>query len=85
MKLAIATFATALITATAASAMVTEYDRNIDNLAVSGELMSGQQKTVDVSTQPTSPASEWRANGEKSVTVFNAGTQDGAGTLYQGR
>jgi hypothetical protein len=85
MKLALATFAAALIAASSASAMVTQYDHDINQRATSGELMNGQQKTVDVSEQPAGPSSEWRANGVKTVTVFDTGAQGSAGASYQGR
>ncbi|WP_137702662.1 hypothetical protein [Marimonas lutisalis] len=72
MKTAFAAFGTALVLATSASAMVGPYERAINDKAAMGQLGSGMLETVEVRTQPASPNADWRASGEKTVTVFDA-------------
>lgn len=84
MKLALATFATALVLATSASAMIGPYERETDAKLADGELVSGSQTTVQVSTIPSGPSIDWAADGKKSVTIFKSSktnTQSG----FEGR
>jgi len=84
MKLAIAAFTASLIAASSASAMYTTYDRQIDALVGTGELVSGQIVTIDVSDEVAGRNSNFTVSGEKVVTVFESANTDKS-AVFQGR
>ena len=85
MKLAFATFAAALISASAASAMITPYDLEINAKVLANQIETGTVATVDVSNQQAGPSGDWTVSGEKTVTVFDAGMTDAHAKGFHGR
>jgi len=85
MKLAIASFSTALLLATSASAMTGPYERMINAQVAAGELVSGEQETIEVTTTPSGPSVDWSESGEKSVTVFESNPENYHAAGYESR
>lgn len=80
MKLALATFSTALVLATGASAMVGNYERAVNEAPASSDYFTTGMEEVKPNTASTSPGAEYNNGENKSITVFS--NREDAGKFF---
>lgn len=71
MKLAIASFSTALVLATGASAMIGPYERAVTGATVDESLFTQGKQEVVAPKDTASPAYIWSDGQPRDVTVFS--------------